>query len=191
MKDYFPGNLGGNDKRFTRNNRNYDTTLTRNLDTRNGNYRNNGYQRKKSGQDVAAEALNENLNVIKTHLQTISDVQKRMAEAQERRATAEERNAIAMERIAEHLMQLLNNHSVAPVAENTFPEKTVVQNTPEERPADQDAKRTLAIISEMRQGGASYDKIAENLIEAGVPTLSGKGHWNRKMVSRINQAPVN
>jgi hypothetical protein len=191
MKDYFPGNLGGNDRRFTRNNRNYDTTLTRNLDGRNGNYRNNGYQRKKGGQDAAVEALNENLNVIKAHLQTISDVQQRMAEAQERRATAEERNASAMERIAEHLMQSLNNRPVTPAAETTSPETTVVHQTPEERPADKDATNALTIISEMRQSGASYDKIAKNLIEAGVPTLSGKGHWNRKMVSRINQAPAN
>jgi hypothetical protein len=190
MKDYFPGNLGGNDRRFTRNNRNYDTTLTRNLDTRNGNYRSNGYQRKKGGQEAATEALNENLNVIKTHLQTISDVQQRMAQAQERRATAEERNAIAMERIAEHLMQLLNNHPVTPVVKHSLPETAVVQNIPEESPADEDDKKTLAIIADMRQNGATFDKIAKNLIEAGVPTLSGKGQWNRKMVSRIYQAPA-
>ncbi|MBW1993100.1 MAG: recombinase family protein [Deltaproteobacteria bacterium] len=191
MKDYFPGNLGGNDRRFTRPNRPYDTTLTRNLDMRNGNYRTNGYQRKKSSQEVAIEALNENLQVIKEQLQTISGVQQRLADAQERRATAEERNADAMEQIAEHLKRLLGNQPITTAYKSISPETTASQNTSMEPSVDEDSVSALEIISDLRQKGLSYEKIAQHLIEKGIPTPNGKGVWNRKMVSRHYQAPAN
>lgn len=188
MKDYFPGNLGGNDRRFSRNNRSYDnTTLTRNLDPRSGNYRNNGYQRKKNNQDAAIEALSENLVIIKDQLQTISDVQKRMADAQERRADAEERHATAMERIAEYLMRFIDDQPPAPAEDITSSETSETQETPKDLPPVAKTKSAVEIISGMRQDGLSYDRIAEQLIAQGIPTASGKGSWNRKMVSRLYQ----
>ena len=187
MKDYFPGNLGGNDRRFTRTNRSHDTTLTRNLDPRSGNYRNNGYQRKKNNQDAVVEALSENLVVIKDQLQTISDVQKRMANAQERRVDAEERHASAMERIAEYLMKLIGERPQEPVEDITSSESTESQETPMDLPPVAKTKSAVEIISGMRQNGISYDRIAEQLITQGIPTTSGKGNWNRKMVSRLYQ----
>jgi hypothetical protein len=190
MKDYFPGNLGGNDRRFSRNNRSYDnTTLTRNLDPRNGNYRNNGYQRKKNNQDAVVEALSENLVIIKDQLQTISDVQKRMADAQERRADAEERHATAMERIAEYLMTFIGAQppATASVEDTTSSERLETQEAPKDLPPVAKSKSAVEIITGMRQDGHSYDSIAEQLIAQGVPTASGKGSWNRKMVSRLYQ----
>ena len=149
MKDYFPGNLGGNDRRFSRNNRSYDnTTLTRNLDPRNGNYRNNGYQRKKNNQDAVIEAMSENLVIIKDQLQTISDVQKRMADAQERRADAEERHATAMERIAEYLMTFIGAQPQATVeVDSTSTESSETQNRPKDLPPVAKTKSAVEIIS--------------------------------------------
>jgi hypothetical protein len=204
MKDYFPGNLGGNDRRFTRNNRSYDTTLTRNLDQRSGNYRNNNYQRRKSGPDATAEALNENLVVIKEQLQTISDVQKRMAAAQERRADAEERNAVAMERIAESVARFIGGKSDNSFESDVYSENIATredtqediqidtQDLQEDPPPVAKSNGAVKIISEMRQNGISYDKIAEHLTEQDVPTPSGRGTWNRRTVSRVYQeTPVN
>ena len=188
MKDYFPGNLGGNDRRFSRNNRSHDNpTLTRNLDPRSGNYRNNGYQRKKNNQDAVVEALSENLVIIKDQLHTISDAQKKMANAQERRADAEERHATAMERIAEYLMTFIGGEPQAPVEDITASETSETQEQPMDLPPVAKTKSAVEIISGMRQDGLSYDRIAEQLIEQGIPTASGKGSWSRKMVSRLYQ----
>jgi hypothetical protein len=189
MKDYFPGNLGGNDRRFSRNNRSYDnTTLTRNLDPRSGNYRNNGYQRKKNNQDAVVEALSENLVIIKDQLQTISDVQKRMADAQERRADAEERHAMAMERIAEYLMTFVGAQPQAAAEDITSSdENPETREAPKDLPPVAKTKSAVEIISGMRQDGLSYDRIAEQLIARGIPTASGKGSWNRRMVSKLYQ----
>jgi len=187
MKDYFPGNLGGNDRRFSRNNRTYDSTLTRNLDQRGGNHRNNNYQKRKNNQDAGGEALNENLTVIKEQLLTISGIQQRMAEAQERRANAEERNAGAMERIADGFLQLLNHKPGKTEEDPAVSETPEDHETPEDIPAVAKSSSAAELILNMRQNGISYDKIAENLIDNGVPTESGKGSWNRKMVSRIFQ----
>ena len=98
MKDHFPGNLGGNDKRFNRTHRPYDSPpLTKDMG---GNQRRNGFQRKRGGQTHGAEVSNEMLTTIKDQLQKISQNQKRMADLQERSAVAEERKADAMEQLA-------------------------------------------------------------------------------------------
>ena len=65
MKEYYPGNLGGNDKRYIRSQRGYDSPLTKDMS---GNQRRNGFHRKKSGPDINTEAFNEALKIIKERL---------------------------------------------------------------------------------------------------------------------------
>jgi len=184
MKDYYPGNLGGSDKRFNRSHRGYGSPLTKDM---NGNQRRSGYHRKKSGPDINTEALNEMFTAIKDQLRQIADNQNRMADLQERSAAAEERNADAMERVARYLEKLMG---VSAGAQETDEPETNALPVSEEKPTEIDdtAKEGEAItktIIEMRENGATYDKIAAHLNTEGVASPAGTDLWNRRSVSQV------
>ena len=191
MKDYYPGNLGGNDKRFNRTHRPYDSPpLTKDMG---GNQRRNGFQRKRGGQTHGAEASNEMLTTIKDQLQKISQNQKRMADLQERSAVAEERKADAMEQLAEHLKQWIAPSAGVSVENETVaetlsvPRKEIpetVETVPEE------GKSLLETITDMREKGITFGKIADHLNGEGVPTTSGADLWNRLTVSKFHKEAV-
>ena len=199
MKDYYPGNLGGNDKRFNRSHRPYDSSpLTKDMG---GNQRRNGFQRKRGGQTHGAEASNEMLATIKDQLQKISQNQKRMADLQERSAVAEERKADAMEQLAEHFKQWL-----APSAGVSIETETVTATLSESREATlsesreatpetvetvpEEGKSLLETITDMREKGITFGKIADHLNGEGVPTTSGADLWNRLTVSKFHKEAV-
>ena len=180
MKDYFPGNLGGNDKRFNKSHRPYDSPpLTKDMG---GNQRRNGFHRKKGGQTHGAEASNEMLTAVKDQLQKISQNQKRMADLQERSAVAEERKADAMEQLAEHLKQWITPSAGVSVETETVAE--TVDTVPEE------GKSLLETITDMREKGITFGKIADHLNGEGVPTTSGADLWNRLTVSKFYKEAV-
>ncbi|MBC8247299.1 MAG: hypothetical protein H8E81_06920 [Deltaproteobacteria bacterium] len=191
MKDYYPGNLGGNDKRFNRSHRPYDSPpLTKDMG---GNQRRNGFQRKRGGQTHGAEASNEMLTTIKDQLQKISENQKRMADLQERSAVAEERKADAMEQLAEHLKQWIAPSAGVSVENETVaetlsvPRKEIpetVETVPEE------GKSLLETITDMREKGITFGKIADHLNGEGVPPTSGADLWNRLTVSKFHKEAV-
>ena len=217
MKDYYPGNLGGNDKRFSRPVRPYDTNQ---YDRRSGTYnRKNGMQRRRGTPEGDAVALKESLQVTNDYLKKISEVQHRTADAQERVAKAEERKADAMEQITTYLKHMFGKDltetiehitslessppSEDPAVQNTPPavlENAALEETPtavlenaaieETPPAHMDAGDAVTIITLQRQDGVSFDKIANHLNAEGIPSVSGNGKWNRKTVSKFYKESV-
>ena len=182
MKEYYPGNLGGNDKRFNRSHRSYDSPLTRDMG---GNQRRNGYHRKKTGQTLGAEALNEILTTLKEQLQRISENQKRMVDLQERSAVAEERKADALEQLAKHLKQWF-----APPAEVSVENETPAETPETVETLAEEGKLLLETITDMRDKGITFGKIADHLNGEGVPTPSGADLWNRFSVSKFYKEAV-
>ena len=191
MKDYYPGNLGGNDKRFNRSHRPYDSPpLTKDMG---GNPRRSGFHRKKGGQTHGAEASNEMLTTIKDQLQKISENQKRMADLQERSAVAEERKADAMEQLAEHLKQWFAPSAGVSVENETVAETLSVprKETPETvETVTEEGTSLLETITDMREKGITFGKIADHLNGEGVPTTSGADLWNRLTVSKFYKEAV-
>ncbi len=191
MKDYFPGNLGGNDKRFNKSHRPYDSPpLTKDMG---GNPRRNGFHRKKGGQTHGAEASNEMLTTIKDQLQKISQNQKRMADLQERSAVAEERKANAMEQLVEHLKQWFVPSTGVSVEAETVAETPSVprKETPETvETVTEEGTSLLVTITDMREKGITFGKIADHLNGEGVPTTSGADLWNRLTVSKFYKEAV-
>jgi len=199
MKDHFPGNLGGNDKRFNRTHRPYDSPpLTKDMS---GNPRRNGFQRKRGGQTHGAEASNEMLTTIKDQLQKISQNQKRMADLQERSAVAEERKADAMEQLAEHLKQWFPPSAGVSIETETVAEtlsdsrKETLSDSRTETPetvetVPEEGKSLLETITDMREKGITFGKIADHLNGEGVPTTSGADLWNRLTVSKFHKEAV-
>ena len=191
MKDYYPGNLGGNDKRFNRSHRPYDSPpLTKDMG---GNQRRNGFHRKKGGQTHGAEASNEMLTTIKDQLQKISQNQKRMADLQERSAVAEERKADAMEQLAEHLKQWFPPSAGVSIETETVAEPLSVPRTETPETVEtvpEEGKSLLETITDMREKGITFGKIADHLNGEGVPTTSGADLWNRLTVSKFHKEVV-
>lgn len=182
MKEYYPGNLGGNDKRYIRSQRGYDSPLTKDMS---GNHRRNGFHRKKSGPDINTEAFNETLKTIRERLQYISETQDRMVALQERGVRAEERQASAMEQVVACLKQLFAA-STAPDMEENTPEKT----REIEEPVDQESTSALGTITHLRDKGITFGKIADHLNAEGIPTITGAGLWNRMSVSKYYKEAV-
>ena len=191
MKDHFPGNLGGNDKRFNRTHRPYDSPpLTKDMG---GNPRRSGFHRKKGGQTHGAEAPNEMLTTIKDQLQKISENQKRMADLQERSAVAEERKADAMEQLAEHLKQWFAPSAGVSIEAETVAETLSIprKETPETvETVTEEGTSLLETITDMREKGITFGKIADHLNGEGVPTTSGADLWNRLTVSKFHKEAV-
>ena len=182
MKEYYPGNLGGNDKRYIRSQRGYDSPLTKDMS---GNQRRNGFHRKKSGPDINTEAFNEALKIIKERLQHISDTQDRMAALQEKSLLAEERQAEAMERVAACVTQLIDASS-APETKADMPENT--RQT--EEAVDKEGPSAFETIKHMRDSGVTFGKIADHLNGEGIPTITGADLWNRMSVSKYYKEAV-
>jgi hypothetical protein len=191
MKDHFPGNLGGNDKRFNRTHRPYDSPpLTKDMGA---NQRRNGFQRKRGGQTHGAEVSNEMLTTIKDQLQKISQNQKRMADLQERSAVAEERKADAMEQLAEHLKQWFAPSAGVSIETETVAETLSVPRTETVETVEtvpEEGKSLLETITDMREKGITFGKIADHLNGEGVPTTSGADLWNRLTVSKFHKEAV-
>lgn len=183
MKDYYPGNLGGNDKRFVRSQRGYDSPLTKDMS---GNQqRRNGYHRKKSGPDINTEVFNEALKAIKERLHHISETQDRMAALQERSTVAEERQAEAMEQVAVYLKQLLVSSSGSAM------EDIKSENSPETgETVEVEGNSVLETVMNMRDKGITFGNIADHLNAENIPTVSGADQWNRLTVSKFYKEAV-
>ena len=142
MKTNYPGNLGGNDRRYNRNQNTYDQGMTNRGP---GMYRKPGTNRnKKYGQDSDA-ALTEGISAVKEYLKEITELQKRLVGSQEQIAKAQQTHAGAMQQIADCVKQFLGNDTAAPSAtESSETQPTVSQSTaPENEPAED-----IAAVSE-------------------------------------------
>jgi len=202
MKPYYPGNLGGNDRRYNRNQNTYDTGLTNKGP---GMYRRNGTYRKKSGPDTDA-ILSEGITAIKDYLKEITDLQKRLVGSQEQIARAQETHAEAMQEIATCVKLFLGKSSeptqttepepiqeisIEEIPGESAPAVSVQEETSgDDAPSEQTSagpmvEAAFKIIAEMRKNRASFEKIAHHLDAEGVPPVDGTEKWNRKTVSKF------
>jgi hypothetical protein len=198
MKTYYPGNYSGNDRRYNRNQSNYDSGLT---NKGSNQYWRNGRHRQKSGPDSDA-VLSEGITAIKDYLKEITDLQKRLIVSQEQIANAQEAHAEAMQQIAGCVKQFLGNStnpSSIPATESMGTKEneplesreSMVKEVPPEPAPEQSpsaksvVESALKIIAEMRKNRVSFEKIADHLEAEGVPPVFGNGKWNRKTVSKF------
>ena len=63
--------------------------------------------------------------------------------------------------------------------------KKQAEKTPPQKLDEKAKNKLISEIQEMRQSGMNFTQIASRLKENKTPTQSGKGEWNRKMVSRL------
>jgi hypothetical protein len=108
-----------------------------------------------------------------------------MADLQERSAVAEERKADAMEQLAEHLKQW-----VAPSADVSVENETVAETPETVETVSEKSMSLLETITDMREKGITFGKIADHLNGEGVPTTSGADLWNRLTVSKFYKEAV-
>jgi hypothetical protein len=170
--------------------------------------RNEKDNRKNQGVATAVETLSfalvENLPGIKILLEGICENQKRLADAEDRRARAEERKAAVLESIFDYAKQYFNSGmnlsgttSPEMTAENPadvemFSKDTAVEPEPTVEFENMEAffpgrEEVLAMISEMREKGSTYDQIAKHLQMEKIPTFSRKGQWRGQTVHRLYQ----
>jgi hypothetical protein len=170
--------------------------------------RNEKDNRKYQGGTTAAETLSaaivENLPVIKKILEGISENQKRLADAEDRRAQAEERKATVLESILDYAKQYfgagmnvsgintINETAEKPQEKVMASTETIMESEPSAESESTDPlipgrEEVLAMISDMREKGSTYDQIAKHLETAGIATFSRKGQWRGQTVHRLYQ----
>jgi hypothetical protein len=133
MKTYYPGNLGGNDRRFNRNQNSYDNKQP-------GMYRRNGMQQQRGKRPDAETAMTEGITAVKDSLREIIGFQQRLADSQDRIAQAQEAHAQAMQQIAACVRHFLGKGPDAEQPEISPIEETISPVVEEPAPeAEQDA----------------------------------------------------
>jgi len=154
--------------------------------------------------ETLSAALVENLPLIKTIMEEISENRKKLADAQDRRARAEERKAAVLESIFDYAKQYIGAGMNVPgistiIAATENPKdmemsskETVVEPEPPvefetSEPSLPGREEVLAMIGDMREKGSTYDQIATHLEMEGIPTFSRKGQWRGQTVHRLYQ----
>ncbi len=176
-------NNSNNNNRFDRNRKGYDGNRNyekhNNRDKKTGNYRKNG-------------AGSDQLPAIKKLIEDFLTDYKHGLELEERIAKAEERKADAIEKIADMLVTKARPNMPFPAEElpeekpaEELPAEKLAEKLPEDKPVEYNREKINKLISDMRRDGLSYEKIALNLEESGVPTLSGRGKWRGQTVYRL------
>jgi hypothetical protein len=175
----------------------------------NGNYnRNNGNDRKfRPRQNNDSYVLEEAMTSIKETLTAILSNQEATKSFAERNAIAEERKAEAFEYIARHIGKLtgdlfepqtqsapVKSAPVQPVQSGDQAEEVeiLVQEAPVAKGADlsntdMSKDDILEIIAHMRNKGATYNEIANHLVDLNLPTFSGRGKWHAQTIHRLCQ----
>ena len=154
--------------------------------------------------ETLSAALVENLPLIKTIMEEISENRKKLADAQDRRARAEERKAAVLESIFDYAKQYIGAgknisgiNTIIAATENPkdmemSSKETVVEPEPPaefetSEPSLPGREEVLAMIGDMREKGSTYDQIATHLEMEGIPTFSRKGQWRGQTVHRLYQ----
>ena len=131
---------------------------------------------------------------ISESLESVADNQHLQIALDERIAVAQEKQALAMEALSGALTQLIDSVStiMTSVAEGAPPavrqQKTL---RPYALPPDIDELTALsrdeikAMISELRDTGLSYEKIANKLNDRKIRTITGRGIWRGQTVYRL------
>jgi len=178
MSDFLHNLRTGNLKpRYDRPRKNYDNPQHRNQNDRNfGKDRKGNYQKKVHTGDQLQE--------IKKHLESI-------AQTVESNFKAQEKAAVALERIATVLEAATGIKAAGEAVRDESPAQTAAEPQATPEPAKDPETPTLskdvllATITEMRNDGVSFEKIAAELEKRGIPTVSGRGKWRGPAVSKL------
>ena len=150
-----------------------------------GPQRRAGSERRRT--DYYAKVTGDNFAMVKDALESLAEQQKRIADALSARRDAESRIAEALETIAARLA--IPQDGPEPQTPATDDSTPTVQSDdwPSSGPklADQDRPRLIQLITAMRKNGQSWEKIARQMIEKSVPTVSGKGSWRGTAVKKF------
>ena len=174
MSDFLHNLRTGNIKRFDRPRKNYDNPQYRHPHDRQHSKDRKGNYHKKAH-------TGEQLQEIKKHIEG-------MAKTIEENFKVQERAASALERIA---AVLENSDRIGPVLDPAPQQSsTASQPVPEENETPQPAAANtqedlLTLIRNMRNEGATFEKIAGQLEKRQVPTISGRGKWRGPAVSKL------
>jgi hypothetical protein len=168
-------NQNHNQKRYDRPRRHYDNQQYGNNDRKNSNYRNHHRN----------NADTETLNAIRKTLESIAEGHRTMVDLGERRARAEERKAEAIERIAEHVVSWLSQSPPVAVAQPQEARRTPRAENAVAMPLDPKRQELVDKVKGLRAQGLSYEKIAQQLENEEVPTLSGRGRWRGQTIHRL------
>jgi len=177
MSDFLHNLRTGNIKRFDRPRKNYDNPQYRHPHDRQHHKDRKGNYQKKAH-------TGEQLQEIKKYIEG-------MAKTVEASFKVQEKAAAALERIATALEASTGiNSVVAATATSAVQSQSATESAT--KPDDRDTAATvpskevlLAMINEMRAEGASFEKIAGELEQRQVATISGRGKWRGPAVSKL------
>ncbi len=213
MNDFLHNLRSKQNKRYEGNRRQYPNTQ---YQGRNGKDNRKQQVAMASAVETLSASLSENLPVLKTILEGISNNQEKMAEAEDRMARAEERKAIALEKLVEYAGKLLSSSdlNLADLAKIGLQNEGPSEQEPIEAVAEEAAAAeaeaaeakyeeaeyedeeyednptrddVLNMICGLREEGLTYDQIAKQLESESVSTFSGKGKWRGQTVHRLYQ----
>lgn len=201
MSEFLQNLRAKQNKRFDGNRRQYPNPQYQ--DRRNGKDNRKQQQVVATAVETLSTTLTENLPVIKTILEGISENQKMLAQAEDRRARAEERKADILENIFEYAKQWLGGKpdlsGLEAIRINAQESKDLdispkTADSPESSEGNQPPdvqspprEEVLAKIRNLRDNGSTYDQIAKQLEMEAIPTFSRKGNWRGQTVHRLYQ----
>ena len=187
MNDFLKKLRSGNDKRYDRNRRGgYQNQQYWGQDKQ-GNKKPN-YHRKPSEGELAVVKLSEDIQKIKSLLDSIYENQKQFTVTLEKEVKAQERQADALEFIVQYLYNAFGKTSTIPV--NRISSENMGMNENEtlqiiRRTQPEAREKVISIIKDMRNRGATYGQIAQHLNNETIPTFSGKGAWHAQTIHRF------
>lgn len=178
MSDFLHNLRTGNMKRYDRPRKNYDNPQYRGHHDRQYNKDRKGSYQKKT-------PTGDQLQDIKKHLEVIARITESNLKTQEKAASA-------LERIAMVLETAVGIKPATPAVQADIREQQTLETEKIPEPVEKasethvDSEKTLLeTIIEMRNGGASFDKIAGELEKKQIPTVSGRGRWRGQAVSKL------
>ena len=176
MSDFLHNLRTGNLKRMDRPRKNYDNPQHRNQHDRN-------YGKDRKGNYHKKAHTGDHLHEIKKQLEGMARTIENNLKAQEKTAAALERIAAVLEAttgIVPAPAAIRNDSAAQAVAPEVVPE-------PEQEPsaANRPEETLLATISALRKDGLSFEKIAAELEDRQIPTVSGRGQWRGQAVSKF------
>lgn len=181
MSDFLHNLRTGNLKRLDRPRKNYDNQQNRNQQDRQ-------YSKDRKGNYPKKVYPGDQLQDIKKQLEVIAQITESNLKAQEKAAAA-------LERIAMVLETAVGIKPISPGIRADHREQQTSETGKTQEPVETVTETHIDIeeslletIMEMRNGGASFDKIAGELDERQIPTLSGRGRWRGQAVSKLLKA---
>ena len=180
MSDFLHNLRTGNIKRFDRPRKNYDNPQYRHPQDRqyNNKERKGNYQKKVH--------TGEQLKEINKHLEMISQTMENNLAAQEKTVSALERIGTVLEtsNSLKSVGSVFCDLNTNQIAKNTA-DALLKTGITEPDPVISSKEELLVTINALRATGASYEKIASELENRQIPTVSGRGRWRGQAVSKI------